>query len=168
MSPTPPPNRLAVFTAGSDVLLRNTSAVDALRVVYATSASLWGFPGPDDVTTTDTVSYEVLDLPAGHDVLLETVDPAEDGHVSYTLVEAEWADGYSDDEGHRGLSQTTDPDPGGLGRLSAVAAALQSGHPVPPPPVGPPRVVREVRRTGSTPGRVRRGLLASPPSPRTR
>ena len=163
-----PPDRLAVVTAGADVLLRNLSAVDALRVVYATSASLWGFPGPDDVTTTSRVTFEVLDLPAGHDVLIETVDPFEEGHVSYTLVEAEWADGHSDGEGHRTLPQTTDPDPGGLGRLSAVAAALQSGHPVPPPPVGPPRVVREVRRTGSTPGRVRRGLLASPPTPRTR
>ena len=164
------PTRLAVVTSGSEILLRNTSDVDLRRVVYATLASIWGFPGPDDVTTTDTVSLEVLDLPAGHDVLLETVDPNEEGHVSYTLVEAEWADGYHDAEARRMLPQTADPRPGGLSRLSTIAAAIQSGRDVPPPPSGPPRVVREVRRVGVTPGSVRRGLLASrptDPSPRS-
>lgn len=166
-APEAAPARLQIVRAGPVRLLRNLSDVEATVVSFTSRASIWGFPGPDDVTNSDAPCMEVRGIPARTDVVIEAVDPYEDGHLSFSLVRAEWADGRRDlglqGDPPRALPVATEVEPGGVQRLEAITAALHAGLPVPDAPAPPPRAERAVRKIDSVPGRVRYGMFAGAP-----
>ena len=131
--------RLAVVVDGTERLLVNGSDVGATYVAYVTLGSIWDYPREGDVTTTSAPCFVVRDIPAGHGVVIEEVDPFEPGHLSFTVVRAEWADGQID----VGL----DGDP--PRRLPQTATSVAG------------RAERDVVKVDVVPGRVSRGLLDS-------
>ena len=88
---------LHVETVGNERHLTNTAPVGARRLIYSTYARLWDYPDEGDMVVTRRPYYEVVDLPSGASITLETVDPYEDGSPTFELEEVEWADGRTDD-----------------------------------------------------------------------
>lgn len=87
---------LHVEIADNERRLTNTAPVGVRRLVYSTYARIWDYPEEGDVVVTRRPYYEVVDLPSGGSVTLETVDPTEDGSPTFRLEEVEWADGLAE------------------------------------------------------------------------
>ena len=165
----PAPQRLRIVKTDTHRLLRNASEVDATFVALVSKASYWHMPGEDDVTTSSAPCVAVRDLPAGHDVVLETVDPYEESRLTFTLIRAEWADGRLDvglaGDPPRNIPLADEIETGERSWLTVVSEALLAGQPMPDRPSPPPRVERELYRLGTVPGHVSHGLLNPEQSP---
>lgn len=84
---------LHVEVVDNERRLTNTAPVGVRRLVYSTYVRLWDYPEEGDVVVTRRPYYEVVGLPSGGSVTLETVDPTEDGSPTFRLEEVAWADG---------------------------------------------------------------------------